>query len=243
MKIIIELCIIALISIIISCETEEDKYCNIISSDCPAHPGEIWQHCYQGDEDWHDLGSSYQGLKNTSDGDLINIWNGYCGKETQGCTENDTSCSGDSIYICISGSWQIYSCEELCLNGNGYTGDCSMDYEKNHDVCWCNTDPEEDSAITIRITDQCNDGLSINYRFFDKTNDLVWPSYDKMYYTESFNTTCSHNLSCTEGAKICYGGETGSIYWGAGINGDKGCDNCCVYCEAGGSIDWNLTCD
>src|SRR6185437_1581072 len=36
--------------------------------------------------------------------------------------------------------------------------------------------PVTTSVITFSITDGCNDGYSIDYKFYDETNNLVWPS-------------------------------------------------------------------
>ncbi len=86
------------------------------------------------------------------------------------------------------------------------------------------------STLTWNITDACNDGYRIEYRFFDKTNDLVWPGSSTVYYTSYYNTTYTNRLECRTGAKICYGAKTGNSYWGIGINGTEGCTDCCTTC-------------
>jgi len=101
--------------------------------------------------------------------------------------------------------------------------------------------PSGISTLVFNITDQCNDGYRINYKFFDRTNNLVWPGQGKVYYTEYYNQTYTHRLSCKTGAKICYGGNTGNSYWGIGKDGDKGCTNCCFTCQ-GGEVSRRLTC-
>ncbi|GAB3286317.1 DUF7477 domain-containing protein [Parahaliea aestuarii] len=87
------------------------------------------------------------------------------------------------------------------------------------------------SALTINITDACNDGRPLDYRFFDKTNNLVWPNSSQYYYTSGYYSTDSHTLSCRTGAQICYGAETDNWYWGVGLDGDRGCEDCCVTCQ------------
>ena len=84
--------------------------------------------------------------------------------------------------------------------------------------------------------DACDDGSGIELRFFDLTNDLVWPSDDEVYVldrTEIF----SFPLACRAGAKVCYGADDGLgiDWWGVGIDGDEDCEDCCYTCPAGGA--------
>ncbi|MCP4599866.1 MAG: hypothetical protein GY847_04875 [Proteobacteria bacterium] len=54
------------------------------------------------------------------------------------CTKDTYQCVGDSINICIDEcNWTLYSCDEICKDMDGYSGDCSYDTESGHDVCWC----------------------------------------------------------------------------------------------------------
>ena len=38
----------------------------------------------------------------------------------------------------------------------------------------------QDHTITFDITDGCNNGIQIDYKFYDVTNNLVWPSATTM---------------------------------------------------------------
>ena len=79
--------------------------------------------------------------------------------------------------------------------------------------------------ISFVISDQCNDGYRINYRFFEfRDNGVqtgVWPAQGRQYSTRSFGEEYTSNLQCTVGRSVCLGGHTGSYYWGRGINGNQ----------------------
>jgi len=160
-----------------------------------------------------------------------------------GC--GDEECTDD----CISESRQCF--------GNGYrtcgqhdSDDCldwsPVTYCASGEICLegeCeNIEEISTAAISLSITDFCDDGYAINYKFFDVDHDLVWPSASSHYYTEFYDYKYTSDLSCIPGAKICYGAATGELYWGVGINGDYGCEGCCVFCEDGKSYGWDLTC-
>lgn len=102
--------------------------------------------------------------------------------------------------------------------------------------------PPSSSVITFTLADYCNDGYRIDFRFYDETNGLVWPSSTENYYTPGYGIPTSQNLSCNTGATVCYGGNTGSIFWGVGLNNNQSCSNCCISCQNGNSLSQNLTC-
>ena len=104
------------------------------------------------------------------------------------------------------------------------------------------------SNIELSITDACNDGENIQFRFFgflSRRPVEVWPSGGLVYVTRGLNQKHTSQLSCTSGRLVCYGGEsrdTQRYYWGAGIDGDEGCRSCCVTCRSNVSQSWRLTC-
>jgi hypothetical protein len=102
--------------------------------------------------------------------------------------------------------------------------------------------PVSNSTITFGITDGCNNGIRIEYKFYDTTNNLVWPSATTHYFTESYNASYSHNLSCRTGANVCYGARSGSFYWGVDVDRSKSCPDCCITCQNGNSLSRRLTC-
>lgn len=91
------------------------------------------------------------------------------------------------------------------------------------------------STLAFQVTDSCDDGSTVYYRFFDETDNLLWPSVSTYYYATQGQTSTS-NLQCKTGANICFGASentnTDSPYWGVGSNNSEVCTNCCVTCAA-----------
>lgn len=107
------------------------------------------------------------------------------------------------------------------------------------------------SNIELFITDACNDGEDIQYRFFEFESSSsprpagVWPAHPRVYVTAGMNIRYRSPLACTTGYLVCYGGEprdTRRGHWGVGIAGDKDCSGCCVTCRSNVSYGWRLTC-
>jgi hypothetical protein len=100
-----------------------------------------------------------------------------------------------------------------------------------------------------RITDACDDGLPIRYKFFHRDGGRTlqtWPSPTTHYVAREYGRTYEHSLTPIEvGDRICYGAERdGGSYWGIGLDGDRGCEECCLTASAGqNSIGRGLTCD
>lgn len=103
--------------------------------------------------------------------------------------------------------------------------------------------PSVNAAMTWTISDGCNDGRGIQFKFYDRTSNGVWPSAST-HWTTGVGGSASRTLSCTRGNRICFGATTDPMtntYWGIGLEGNRGCDNCCYAC-ADGSVARNLTC-
>lgn len=101
-----------------------------------------------------------------------------------------------------------------------------------------------EGTLIWKIKDLYNDQRQVNYKFYDRDNDWVWPSADQYYYTENYNIEHTHVLSCKLSAKICIGGRTGSsftdyTYWGVDIDDSKECEDCCSFCN-GSTINYNF---
>jgi len=106
--------------------------------------------------------------------------------------------------------------------------------------------PLQLSTITFTITDACHDGWAIDYRFWDETNGLVWPSSTTSYFSQFDDTPYQSALSCETGALICYGARDANpalpIYWGVDVDNSKSCADCCIRCQSGNSLNRRLTC-
>lgn len=102
------------------------------------------------------------------------------------------------------------------------------------------------SNMTWTISDGCPDGLGIEVRFFDKTNNLVWPPSQSNVYITGSGGSVQQTLACQAGAQICYGArprsQASTNFWGVGINGTEGCAACCTNCF-GGATSRNLVCN
>ena len=142
------------------------------------------------------------------------------------CFQNDIrECGHYDSDECLD--WRIIPCtpSEICL-----------------DLTCQNIEELSTATIELSITDKCNDGYYIEYKYFDVDHYLVWPDADSHFITEYYDQEYTSGLSCIPNTKICYGGNTGDIYWGLSIDGDQSCESCCVSCIDGDSFGWNLTC-
>ena len=102
--------------------------------------------------------------------------------------------------------------------------------------------PVANGSMSWTMIDQCNNGNEIHYRFFDRANDMQWPTDRTFLYFMVYGDSRRSNLSCVPGAQVCYGAaSSGSITWGVGLSGTAGCPSCCQTCD-GGSYSRTLTC-
>lgn len=109
--------------------------------------------------------------------------------------------------------------------------------------------PPKQASVAFTITDECNDGSQIQYKFFQysrwRDGDTVagetiagqWPSEGRVHVTSGLGQQSNeHNLGCTPGYGVCYGGnarnDPNGGFWGVGIDGSKECRNCCVRCPS-----------
>jgi hypothetical protein len=100
--------------------------------------------------------------------------------------------------------------------------------------------PTQTGSIKWTIGDQCNNGEQISYKYFDRANNLVWPS-STTHYVINYNQNFSNSLSCVPGAQVCIGADSVSYSWGVGISGTSGCSSCCGTCD-GQTYSYNFGC-
>lgn len=103
------------------------------------------------------------------------------------------------------------------------------------------------ATFTWTIQDGCVDGLGIYIRFFDETNDIVFPNSSQVYSISS-GRTGSVKLSVKRGAKVCYGAEPSNrdgSYWGVSLDNDQSCASCCNIVPNTGNLSRSvkLVCD
>jgi hypothetical protein len=80
----------------------------------------------------------------------------------------------------------------------------------------------------------------VHLKFFSQDRDHYWPAVDQNWEI-SDGAPHQYSLSCKVGEKICYGAASsfsGGSYWGVGLQGNEGCQNCCLTC---GSPQENVT--
>ena len=83
-----------------------------------------------------------------------------------------------------------------------------------------------------KLTDGCRDGHGIDMRFFEY--DVGWnriaswrPQTIPSGESETFRLDCEGPANW-----VCYGGQRPSgHYWGRGLDGKKGCEDCCLNCR------------
>ena len=93
--------------------------------------------------------------------------------------------------------------------------------------------PQPVAAMDWILVDGCGDGLGLQAALFDVTHGGVWPALNQVYFTGP-GGEIDVRIACEVGALICYGAETdppSDIFWGVGIDGNEGCDDCCEPCD------------
>jgi hypothetical protein len=99
------------------------------------------------------------------------------------------------------------------------------------------------ATFTWTIKDGCFDGLGIYVRFFDETNDIVFPNSSQVYSVVSGRSGVV-KLSVKRGAKICYGAEPSNLdgsYWGVSLDNSQGCASCCNTVPNSGNLARTVT--
>ena len=122
------------------------------------------------------------------------------------------------------------------------------------------TDSEstQPGSLELSITDGCRDGRDIQYRIFgystsSPSGDYIGmaPESGLVYIAKDSGGKVTNTYACkTEDGETvrswCYGANRPSgHYWGVGIDGDKGCEECCASCPTTGTSkrSMNLICD
>ena len=104
-------------------------------------------------------------------------------------------------------------------------------------------------SLELSISDACRDGRDIKYRIFgystssprSSTRIGVAPKTGRVYIAKDSGekVTSKHSCRTTSGHTVrswCYGAKRPSgHYWGVGIDGEKGCSDCCTSCPVEGT--------
>lgn len=92
------------------------------------------------------------------------------------------------------------------------------------------------STVTWNITDNCDDGSRVDYRFWNAKGDRYPEAF-----TPGYGKTQTHVLECDVGEQVCFGGETNNKPFGLGNNFNNRCTDCCATC-GGGTYKYEATC-
>ena len=98
--------------------------------------------------------------------------------------------------------------------------------------------PAGNATFTWTVIDGCGDGLGLYVRFFDETNNIIFPNSSQVYSISS-DRTGTVRLSVKRGAKICYGAEPTNrdgSFWGVGLDNNQSCASCCNIVPNTGNI-------
>jgi hypothetical protein len=110
--------------------------------------------------------------------------------------------------------------------------------------------PTANSTLVWTVTDSCNNGTQLDFKFFDFATNTTWPNGDLVYYMNP-GQTYTQTLSCVGGDQICLGAQSGSVIWGVGLYGQGSCTmqntfatcgqspfSTAFTCNSGGNGDW-----
>jgi hypothetical protein len=92
--------------------------------------------------------------------------------------------------------------------------------------------PALNGTMKWTVGNQCSSTSQVDYKLHDRANQHVWPGAST-HYVVPYGQTVSNTLSCVAGAKVCIGGQSGSLTWGVGLAGSSSCTNCCYFCDGG----------
>lgn len=72
----------------------------------------------------------------------------------------------------------------------------------------------------------------VQVEFYSQSRSRAWPGGGEAY-TLKDSEPHEYRLNCDPGEEICYGAWVSGnqyTYWGAGLDGEQGCSNCCYVC-------------
>lgn len=99
------------------------------------------------------------------------------------------------------------------------------------------------TVVVFEIEDACYDGRRTELKFFayDSPSNIaaVWPN-DRQHYLLSDGGSNEYRLRAQGSWNVCYGArsenDTRGRYWGVGIDGNRGCSDCCRRAQEGRTV-------
>lgn len=166
---------------------------------------------------------------------------GYCSYAYGSASQTDVYAPGASSCPSSSSSYTWHSIASSSGSASGY-GSCSASGTSTTTTPTTTTTTTSSGTLTLKIKSLCSSLSPVSYKFYDFTNNSVWPS-SSTHYVADYNVSYSKIISCTSGATICVGGSppSGAGSWGVGLDGTQSCTSCCYTCD-GGTATYNFGC-
>lgn len=141
-----------------------------------------------------------------------------CGQNAY-CSEGACYCELDHVAVCGANAGCLPE-TRLC---DGMP-DCPNQADENVAVC------EAPLFQDWLVTDDCDDGLPIEWRLFSQVRDWSWPGADTTFLTTGLGAEDYQTIQCFSGEMICFAGKSGETVWGFNLDGSGSCDECCAPC-------------
>lgn len=162
-------------------------------------------------------GNPYDGCKDITP-DVDATCKADCGQNAY-CSEGACYCELDHVAVC--------GVNAGCMPANRVCDDkpdCPNSADENVAVCG---DPVYQEWL---ITDDCDDGLDIEWRLFAQDRDWAWPDITSTFVTTGIGAEDFQTIQCFSGETICMAGAAGDTVWGLNLDGTGSCDTCCFLC-------------
>jgi len=144
-----------------------------------------------------------------------------CGQNAY-CSEGACYCELDHVAVCGVNAGCMP--EKRVCDG---APDCPNSADENVAVCG---DPVYQEFL---ITDDCDDGLDIEWRLYAQDRDWAWPDATSTFVTSVLGAEDYQTIQCFDGETICMAGAAGDTVWGLNLDGSGSCDTCCFLCGTG----------
>lgn len=100
------------------------------------------------------------------------------------------------------------------------------------------TPPVAETTETMAFITHSSSMRTISFAFYSEHRPVAWPGFDGQSWLIPPQDDGSYSvITCRTGESICYGawyeGDWYGPYWGAGINAENSCTDCCYSCQTG----------
>lgn len=103
--------------------------------------------------------------------------------------------------------------------------DCANADDERAEVCF------ETVVMEWSVGDDCEDGVSTQWRLWATERDWVWPGPEQTFHTPALHERGVESVECVQGETVCLGASAGELDWGVGLSGVLSCDDCCEPCR------------